>query len=204
MATSEADRRPVRTERLGTTAWPVAWSGIWVGALTTLWLGLLIGLIGIAVGAHRAGAGRIVRWSEFGLGTLVFSVFGAFLSAAGGAWVTGRIAALRRPETAILHGAVMWVLTVPLLLALVALGAGGFYGEWYAGLAGSPAWARPPATAPADPEAARVARNAALGSLTALLIGLMGAAVGGWMASGEPMRLTFSRAGARDRERAAA
>jgi uncharacterized membrane protein YeaQ/YmgE (transglycosylase-associated protein family) len=44
-----------------------------------------------------------------------------------------------------------------------------------------------------DPEAARVARNAALGALTAMLLGLVGAVVGGWMASGEPMTLTHYR-----------
>ena len=36
-------------------------------------------------------------------------------------------------------------------------------------------------------------RNSALGALTALLIGLIGSVIGGWMASGEPMSLTYSR-----------
>ncbi len=33
----------------------------------------------------------------------------------------------------------------------------------------------------------KVTRNVALGAVTALLLGLMGSVVGGWMASGEPM-----------------
>ena len=39
----------------------------------------------------------------------------------------------------------------------------------------------------------KVARNSALGALTALLLGLVGSVVGGWMASGEPMTLTYYR-----------
>jgi hypothetical protein len=35
----------------------------------------------------------------------------------------------------------------------------------------------------------KVIRNTALGSLTAILLGLMGAVIGGWMASGQTMTL---------------
>jgi len=40
----------------GWRPWP-AWSAIWVGALTALAVGLVIGLIGYAIGAHQL-AGR--------------------------------------------------------------------------------------------------------------------------------------------------
>ena len=39
-----------------------------------------------------------------------------------------------------LHGAIVWLVGVPLLLMLAALGAGSFFGGWYSGLAGTPAW----------------------------------------------------------------
>jgi len=39
----------------------------------------------------------------------------------------------------------------------------------------------------------KVTRNTAIGAATALLLGLMGAVVGGWMASGEPMNFTHHR-----------
>jgi len=42
-------------------------------------------------------------------------------------------------------------------------------------------------------DAAKAARNNALGALTALLLGLMGSVNGGWMASGEPMTFTHTR-----------
>lgn len=39
----------------------------------------------------------------------------------------------------------------------------------------------------------KVTRNSALGAVTALLLGLVGSVLGGWMGSGEPMTLTYYR-----------
>jgi hypothetical protein len=188
--------------------WPVSWSAIWVGALAALALALLFGLVGIALGVHLLGPSqRLVDWRKFGVGALVFSVAGAFFSGVLGGWVAGKIAGLLRAEPAMLHGAIVWLVTVPLLLTLAALGAGSYFGGWYGGLAGHAVWVAPPSvpglvpSAPLDPaaraaaeqEAARVARNSALGAVTALLLGLIGSVIGGWMASGEPMTFTYYR-----------
>jgi len=172
--------------------WPVFWSAIWVGALAALATALMFGLAGIAVGAHQVGPSRsIVRWSDFGFGALVFGVVGSFIAFVIGGWVAGRIAGLRRSEPATLHGAIVWLVSVPIMLVLAALGAGNFFGGWYGGLAGVPFWAPSPLTV--DPTAAAAARNGALGAFTALLLGLVGSVIGGWMASGEPMSLTHRR-----------
>jgi hypothetical protein len=48
-------------------------------------------------------------------------------------------------------------------------------------------------------EAAAAARNAAVGGACALLLSLVGAVIGGWMTSGEPMTLTYYRMRGRDR-----
>ncbi len=42
-------------------------------------------------------------------------------------------------------------------------------------------------------ETPRATRNSALGAVTALLLGLVGSVLGGWMACGEPMTFTFHR-----------
>jgi hypothetical protein len=90
-----------------------------------------------------------------------------------------------------LHGAVVWLITVPMLMLLAALGATASYGGWYGGLASSPAWmAQLPA---AGGDVAAAVRNTALATVTALLLGLVGAVLGGWMASGEPMSWTYYR-----------
>jgi hypothetical protein len=205
--------------------WPVNWSAIWVGSLAAFAVVVLFGLIGLALGAHVLGPeNRVVDWKKFGLWTLVFCVFGAFLSFVVGGWSAGRIAGIRRSEPAMLHGAIVWLVATPILIALAGLGAGRFLGGWMGGLAGTPAWA-PAAQAPfarPDPldvtatpqdraayqtalaeyrqkvqqwerDTPKVVRNNALGTVTALLLGLVGSVIGGWMASGEPMTFTHYR-----------
>ena len=181
--------------------WPI-WSAVWVGALAAIAVGLIIGLIGFAVGAHELAAPRFTTWKNVRLITSIFNIAGAFFAFVVGGWVAARIADLRRAEPAMLHGGAVWLLTIPMLLVFAALGATGHWGGWYAGLSGSPVWSA--AVPPVDPEAARAFRNTALVTVVALLLGLVGSVIGGWMASGEPMSLTYYRrrtadAGARPR-----
>jgi hypothetical protein len=169
--------------------WPIAWSAVWVGTLAALAVGLIIGLIGFAVGAHEMA--RLAKWSNVRLVTLVFNVAGAFFAFVAGAWVAARIAGIRRSEPAILHGSIVWLLAVPILLVLGALGGLSHFGGWYGGLVGTPVWAT--AVPPADPALAASLRNSALAAVAALLIGLIGSVIGGWMASGEPMTFAYYR-----------
>jgi hypothetical protein len=170
--------------------WPV-WSAVWVGALTALAVGLIIGLIGYAVGAHQLAGPRAMSFKNIRLITMIFSIAGSFFAFVAGGWVAARIIGARRAETAMLHGAVAWLVTIPMMLVLGALGATAMYGGWYAGLvAGAPAWATTP---PSTPELAAAVRNSALATVTALLLGLVGSIIGGWMASGEPMRFGYYR-----------
>jgi hypothetical protein len=177
------------THRSEWTQWPVAWSAIWVGTLTALAVGLIIGLLGFAVGAHEVS--RYVDWKKVRLITLVFSIAGAFFAFVAGGWAAARIAGIRRSEPAILHGAIAWLLALPLLLVLAALGASAHFGGWYAGLAGTPSWVS--AAVPSDPDLATATRNNAVATVIALLVGLIGGVIGGWMASGEPMTFTHYR-----------
>lgn len=177
---------------IATKAWPVYWSAIWAGALSALALALIFGLIGTALGAHQVG-NKVVNLHDMTFWGLVFSVAGAFFSFVVGGWVASSIAGLRRAEDAALHGALSWLVALPMLLVLGALGAASFFGGWYGGLAGTPVWASA-SNVTADPNAAMVARNSAIGAVTALLIGLVGSCIGGWWASGEPMSLTYRRA----------
>lgn len=181
--------------------WPISWSAVWAGTLSAIALALIIGLVAIAIGAHRVG-GSFGTWHEVGLMALAFSVLGSFLAFAVGGWVAAKVVGARRSETAMLHGAVAWLVAVPILVVLASLGAAPYFGGWYGGLAGLPPAAAAQAFAAAqDPTMALAARNAALAAVTALLLGLMGSVVGGWMGSGEPMTFTHYRT---RRERAAA
>lgn len=173
----------------GRHPWPV-WSAVWVGALSALAVGLIIGLIGYAVGAHQLTAPRTSRFGDARLVTTLFSVAGAFFAFVVGGWVAARIVGTRRAEPAILHGVIAWLVTVPVMLLLGALGATAMWGAWYGGLVAAPAWT---ATPPTTPDIAATVRNGALASVAALLLGLTGSAIGGWMASGEPMTLNHYR-----------
>jgi hypothetical protein len=184
--------------------WPINWSSIWVGVLSAMAVALIFGLAAIAVGAHQIGpGGKAPTTGALAVAALIFSVFGAFISFVVGGWVAGKINGYRHAETDMLHGAIVWLVAVPILVALAALGAGNFFGAWFGGLAGTPVFVTPSSNVAADPNAAAAARNAALGAVTGLLIGLVGSVLGGWLASGERMSLgahNLSRtAHARDR-----
>jgi hypothetical protein len=170
------------------TRWPIAWSAVWVGALTALAVGLIIGLLGFAVGANEMA--NYVDWKKVRLIGAIFAIGGAFFAAVAGGWTAARIAGIRRSEPAMLHGAISWLVTLPILLALAALGVAGHWGGWYGGLSSIPAFN--PGAAP-DPNLAEATRNNALATAVALLLGLIGSVLGGWMASGEPMSLTHHR-----------
>jgi hypothetical protein len=205
--------------------WPVNWSAVSVGSLAAVAAIIVFGLIGTALGFHLVGPeNRIVDLHKIAIGTLAFGVFSAFFAAVIGGWVTGKIAGILHSEPAMLHGAICWLLTIPVIVVLAALGAGTYFGGWYGGLAGTPSWAsyspapydRPDPVSPTATEeerakysaaqteyqakvkqwrdeTPRATRNGALGAVTALLIGLVGSVIGGWMASGEPMTFTYYR-----------
>jgi len=201
----------------GPDAWPVNWNGIFLGALATFGALIVVGLSGVALGAHHAaGPGRVVLdWKTVGWGTVIFSVFGTFLSFALGGWVAGQIAGFRRSEPCMLHGACAWLLAIPVLTLLAGMGTAGMYGGWLSGLGPNhPGWSYVSSDAPVvqpigasandptatrsarvvtDDQVARAARNTALTTVAALLLGLMGAVIGGWASSGEPMTFTYHK-----------
>lgn len=227
MATMQEEmlRRDVRRESVVAEAqyeqwvhWPVNWSAVWVGALSSLAAVVLFGLIGIAIGMQSVDpASRVVDLHKVAIGTLIFSVCAAFFAFVIGGWVAGKVAGILRAEPAMLHGSIVWLLATPALVTLAALGAGSSIGAWHASLA-TP-YSTNPALLPFDrPEALdagasqeertayrnematyrtkvtqwkeetpRAVRNSALGAATALLLGLVGSVLGGWLACGEPM-----------------
>ena len=170
------------------TSWPVSWNAVIIGALASVVAVVLLGLIGTAIGAHKSGIeGRITSWSGVGFASLVWAVLSAFFSFVIGGWIAVRIAGIRRPEDAALHGALAWLLGVALMIGAAAL-SGAIFNGWYTSLAAAPAVPSTPGQ-PADPNLAIAVRNGALAAAASMLIGLMGAVIGGWMASGEPMRV---------------
>ena len=102
---------------MASRAWPVYWGAVWAGALSALALALIFGLVGTALGAHQVGK-NAVNLHDMSLWGLVFSVAGAFFSFVLAGWVASSIAGLRRAEDAALHGALTWLVALPLFLVL--------------------------------------------------------------------------------------
>jgi hypothetical protein len=175
-------------------AWPVAWSGVWVGALSAVAVGLIIGLIGYAVGAHEVASPRPTDAQKLNMIALVFNILGAFFAFVVGGWVAVQIAGIQRAEPAMLHGGIVWLVGVAALVTLAAMGATTYFGTWYGGLVPARGIA-----VPVDPEAARIMRNAAFGTVVGLLVGLVGGVLGAWLASGEPMSIAYYRSRWADR-----
>ncbi|HEV8020404.1 MAG TPA: hypothetical protein VGP41_04010 [Candidatus Lustribacter sp.] len=167
-------------------AWAVNWSAVWTGALASLSAALIFGLIGTAVGATS-----VQKFSSFTTITRIevaMVILSAFFAFVIGGWVAGKITGAVRSERTILHGAIAWLVATPVLVLLLAAGAGNAFGGWYGGLVISP-FAASTASAP-TPDAVRAT---ALAAITSLLVGLIGSVIGGWMASGEPMTFTHHR-----------
>ncbi|HEV3156334.1 MAG TPA: hypothetical protein VGZ00_03210 [Candidatus Baltobacteraceae bacterium] len=171
-------------------AWPVCWSALWVGALTSIAAVLVFGLVGTALGITSIEHVRdFSSWKSLTLIDTAAAIFGAFLAFVIGGWVTGKIAGIRRSEPAILHAAISWLLALPLLLVFLSLGAGEAFGGWYGSIIGHSPFGAAGSITP-TPEAIR---HGAIAAVTALLLGLIGAVIGGWMACGEPMSITHYR-----------
>ena len=161
------------------TPWPLSWSAIWAGAITALAAAIVFGLIGAALGAA---APTPFSWHQVAVVDLIVVVLASFWGFAIGGWVCGKVAGFSHSEPSILHAALSWAIGMVLVVALAGAGAGSALGGWYGGLA-----ARAGALTPSSPE---TIRNGALAALTSLLIGLIGAVIGGWLATGEPMTFT--------------
>jgi hypothetical protein len=180
-------RMPGARAEAAVAALTMTWSGIWVGALSSVVAVVLFGFIGTAIGAHKAGLeGRVTEWSGVGFWALAFAIFASFWAFALGGYIAVRIAGVRIPETAALYGAITFVIATVVLLALASQAA-QYLNGWYSGLAPAPAAQPAVAGQPVDPNIAKAARNSAIAAATSMLVGLMGGVVGGWMASGEPM-----------------
>jgi len=166
--------------------WPVSWSAVWTGALAALAAITIFGLYGTAIGIGAiANIQDFSTWHEITLFDLVGAICGVFFAYVIGGWVAGKITGARFSEPTILHGAIAWLATIPPLLVLLSLGAGKTFGGWYGGIIGT--MGSSAGTVALSPLAIR---HTATAAATSLLVGLIGAVIGGWMASGEPMSFT--------------
>ena len=167
-----------------TTSWPVNWSAVWVGALTSLAAALILGLVGTVIGATAPRT--FSSWHTVSLVDLIVVICAGFFAFVAGGWAAAKIAGFDRAEPSILHATMSWLVALPLLVIALAAGGGQAFGGWYGGLLGASPIVAAATSATTPPE---VIRNTALAAVTSILVGLIGSVIGGWIASGEPMHL---------------
>ena len=201
--------------------WPVNWTAVIVGALAALAVSMIVALCGTALGAyHLMPEHRLVDLRKAGFWVMAVGVFGSFFAFVLGGWIAGKIAGILHSEPAMLHGAIVWLTAVPMLALFTALGSSGYSGTWYGGLSNRDfrevPIVRPEPLPPAasdlqratfdadwaqyrrqvaawNADTPRVVKTSALCAVSALLIGLLGSVIGGWMSSGEPMSVRYRR-----------
>ena len=106
----------------------ISWSSILAGALISLAVLVLLSVTALAAGLEVAPVGEAAD-PRFGamVSSIVTGLFIVIAFGAGGltaVWAAGLV----EPGPAILHGFLVWALALLLMLALVAMGLGGFGG----------------------------------------------------------------------------
>jgi hypothetical protein len=172
--------------------WSLHWGPIVTGLLAAVTAMTLLSLLGAAIGltAFQAGAGvQGAPPADAGRNAAVWSGISAALSFLLGGYVASRTAGLRDRRWGSWHGALVFMLAVPLLFWLAGQGLGavvgglsGYAATFNPGYLADPARAGAPGVAPSDIlRAASAARNAAWFTLVGLVLGLGAGALGGYL-----------------------
>lgn len=185
----------------------VRWGPIVAGLFAAMSTLVLLAVLGVAVAGSSYDPGDNAR--AFGIGAGVWSAISALIAFFVGGWLAARSAAVRGSANGVLNGTMVWVVTIPLLLWMVAGGIGSLFraSTEVATSAASGAAARATEddarTASARIEsaardvanrvqnpttqdqqqtrdAARTTAKSAWGTLVSLILGLAAAAFGGW------------------------
>ena len=186
------------------------WSAIWAGLLGALATLFFLSLLGAAVGLTGMNAATAAAQggppADAGRNSAIWEGFSALCAFLVGGYLASRIANLADGNWSALHGAMVFLLGLPILLWLAGQGlgavlgtfssiAGGFSASGQAAAnsaqdaaqqAGSAARANPTAVG----EAAAALRNGAWATLIGSLLGLGASTLGGMLGADELRRLT--------------
>jgi len=173
--------------------WRIQWGPIATGLLVALTAMTLLSLLGAAIGltAFKAGAAAVqgTNPASAARNAGVWAAVSAGLAFLLGGYAASRTAGLRDRRWGSWHGALVFMLAVPVLFWLAAQGLGAvlgglsaYAGAFAPGYLADPARAAAPGVSPSEVlSAAAAARNAAWTAFVIVLLGLGGGALGGYM-----------------------
>jgi uncharacterized protein HemX len=178
----------------------IRWGAVFAGLVTALSTLLLLSILGLAIGLTTFEQSD--QLSNFGIGAGIWGAISTIVAFLLGGWVAASTAAVRGRSNALLNGAMVWAVAIPLIMYLLGSGVGSMINtatdaaaagatavtEATNPTAGDAATAVDTAQAqvqqidPATVEnAAQNAGEATWGTLLALLLGLAAAVGGGLM-----------------------
>ena len=167
--------REVRTGRVDVARSDlISWSSIVAGVIAAFALFVLFGAIGVGAGLDDAAY-------KYGhtIGLVISGVLGVLAFVVGG-FVAAWTAEVDEPDTAIMHGFLVWALFVVLLVLMISLGAGAALGSAAGGLGQVADNATPDAI-----------KTAGWGTVFALAIALASTILGALLATRDEVRNRF-------------
>ena len=172
----------------------VRWGPVMAGLFTAISTLALLSLLGLAAGSGIVDTTTEAR--RVAIGTGMWTALSALISFFAGGWVAARLAALRDERHALIHGALVWAVAVPLLLYVLSGGLGSLLNTADAAVAAQVAadgtsvtTTQPTPNGVVAPDQTTVATvadgvsKAAWGVLASLLFALSAATFGGWVAA---------------------
>src|SRR5689334_6377612 len=103
----------------------VRWGPILAGLFAAMSTLAVLSILGIAVAGSAYDPGDNPR--NFGIGAGIWGAVSALIAFFIGGWLAARSAALRGHDAGVLNGAMVWVVTIPLMLYMLMGGVGALF-----------------------------------------------------------------------------
>jgi ABC-type multidrug transport system fused ATPase/permease subunit len=103
----------------------VRWSSVLAGLFTTLATLIVLAVLGIAIGLSTFDAQNL---DNFGIGAGIYGAISAIIAFLLGGFISARTAAVAGSGNGILNGAMVWLVTIPLIVNLLGSGIGTLLG----------------------------------------------------------------------------
>jgi hypothetical protein len=160
----------------------IDWGAIWGGVFCFFTIFVIFGVLGLAIFASVQGPGPSSTGAEYGIGawTVVLTIIAMYV----GGWAAGRLAGFSSRQEGMIHGFVVFGLSVVSMLVLVSLGGSALIATATQTATGAAAAGGPAAS---TPYLVSLMTGLGWGGFVALLLGWLAALAGA--ASAAPRRI---------------